>query len=309
MSHTFGCEDNEYHRAVSAKTVIAAVRRVRQPGCKFDHMVVIEGRQGIRKSTAIARLFGEKWFTDQISALGSKDAAVDLRGKWVIEVGEIDAIIKAEVETVKAFLSRSFDHYRPPYGEVAVDVPRQNIFIGTTNEHEYLRDTSGNRRFWPVRSNDQSVNIEWVSANRDQIWAEAAYREASGEPIWLDHADVQATAVAAQAERLTEDAWHPRIAAYVNAKAKAYDNGVKVNAVDGHMQSYPEGSRGRFVTTPELLEQCLNIPTAQQNRAAEMRAAGVLRTLGWDKKPEWDAKIAKTVRVWRQKGVVWSQKG
>jgi predicted P-loop ATPase len=189
LTMTFGCPSDNYYKAVGSKLLIAAVRRVRKPGCKYDQLVVLEGPQDIGKSTAILILFGADWSTDRISDLSSKDAAIDLRGKWGVELPEIEHLIKADVETVKAFLSRATDHYRPPYGRVAVDVPRQSVLIGTTNATEYLRDATGNRRVWPVRCLSAvgvGADLDWLRTNRDQLWAEASHREAAHETIWLD---------------------------------------------------------------------------------------------------------------------------
>ena len=198
--------------------LIAAVRRVWQPGCKYDELVVLEGDQGIGKSPAIKILFGADWFTDQISHLSSKDAAIDLRGKWCVELAEIEHIIRAEVETVKAFLSRAIDHYRPPYGRAAIDVPRQSVLIGTTNATEYLRDATGNRRVWPVKclsAVGSGADLDWLRANRDQLWAEATQREANAETIWLDDVATNTVAIQAQAARLAEDPWQDKVRDYI----------------------------------------------------------------------------------------------
>ena len=207
LTMTFGCPQDFYHTAVASKVLIAAVRRVRQPGCKYDELVVLEGDQGIGKSPAIKILFGDDWFTDQMSHLSSKDAAIDLRGKWCVELAEIEHIIRAEVETVKAFLSRATDHYRPPYGRAAIDVPRQSVLIGTTNATEYLRDATGNRRVWPVKCLSklpEGADLDWLRDNRDQLWAEAAQREANAETIWLDNAAIREVAIVEQAPLLDD---------------------------------------------------------------------------------------------------------
>ena len=319
LTHTFGCKNDEYHKAVGSKLLIAAVRRVRQPGCKFDHLVVFEGAQGIGKSTAILILFSPDWITDQISDLSKKDAAIDLRGKWGVELPEIEHLIKADVETVKAFLSRSVDHYRPPFGKTAVDVPRQCVLVGTTNANEYLRDATGNRRIWPVKclsAEGVGADLDWVRDNRDQLWAEAAHREAANEVIWLDNAAVREIATAAQAVRMSEDPWEWRIKNYCDGKMKSYRNGVDANEkcsghseedqITWHMKEYAEELRGGFVTVPELLDYALSIPTVQQNKSAEMRAANILKAMKWEKKLKWsetskdnngEAK-KKPVKVW-----------
>ena len=149
-----GAEDNSYVRAVTKKTLCAAVRRVQEPGVKFDTMLVLNGPQGIGKSTLISRLAGE-WFSDSLNLSDTKDktAAEKLQGYWILEIGELAGLRKAEVETLRSFLSRQNDIYRAAFGRRATPHPRQCIFFGTTNaESGYLRDTTGNRRFWPVKT-------------------------------------------------------------------------------------------------------------------------------------------------------------
>ena len=134
LVNAFDCENTQLHRAIGAKFLIAAVRRVKRPGFKFDYMMVLEGFQGIGKSTAVQVLFGEAWFSDHVPPdLSSKDAAQALLGIWCLEFAEIEHLIRAEVETIKAFLSRSVDRYRPPYGKSYVEHPRQVVMVGTTN--------------------------------------------------------------------------------------------------------------------------------------------------------------------------------
>jgi predicted P-loop ATPase len=167
LVNTFDCDNDVYHKAVGAKFLIAAIRRIMWPGCKFDYMVVLEGCQGIGKSTVLRALFGDKWFSDAIPVdLSSKDAAMSLLGIWCLEFSEIEHLVRTEIETIKAFVSRQVDRFRPPYGKGFVDRPRQGIMIGTTNSDDYLRDTTGNRRFWPVRC--RTASVDWISVNRDQ---------------------------------------------------------------------------------------------------------------------------------------------
>ena len=146
-----GAEDTAFNRTVGALWLISAVARIFRPGVKADHMLVLEGPQGAKKSTALKILAGEAWFTDELPDLGSKDAAMHMHGVWIIEMAELDAIGKAEVSRIKAFLTRTTDRYRPPYGRYTIEVPRQCVFAGTVNPDTYLRDETGNRRFWPVR--------------------------------------------------------------------------------------------------------------------------------------------------------------
>ena len=139
-----------YSRAVASKTLIAAVARILDPGCKVDTMTILEGEQGLYKSLAWRTLAGEAWFTDNLPDLHGKDAAQTLRGQVVYRTAELSQFQRSEIETVKSFLSRQSDHYRPSYGRRAATFPRQQVFVGTTNAEHYFKDRTGNRRYWPV---------------------------------------------------------------------------------------------------------------------------------------------------------------
>ncbi len=179
-----GAEDTAFNRSVGGLWLISAVARIFRPGVKADHMLVLEGPQGARKSTALKILAGEDWFTDELPDLGSKDAAMHMQGVWIIEIAEIDAIGKAEVSRIKAFLTRTTDRFRPPFGCYTIDVPRQCVFAGTVNPDTYLRDETGNRQFWPVRRG--TIDIDALARDRDQLWAEAVARFRTGAIWWLD---------------------------------------------------------------------------------------------------------------------------
>ena len=152
-----GAADNAYVRAVTRKTLVAAIARVMNPGCKFDTMLVLSGPQGKGKSTLIAKLCGE-WFNDSLLLSDTKDktAAEKLQGYWILEIGELAGLKKTDIETLRGFLSRQNDIYRAAFGRRATPHPRQCVFIGTTNADTYLRDITGNRRFWPVKNTGRS---------------------------------------------------------------------------------------------------------------------------------------------------------
>jgi len=184
-----GAEDTAYVRAVTRKTFCAAVCRVRHPGCKFDTTLVLCGPQGIGKSTLPAKL-GGAWYTDSLSLSDTKDktAAEKLQGNWIVEIGELAGLKKVEVESLKGFLSRQDDKYRASYGRNVTPHPRQCVFIGTTNaEDGYLRDATGGRRFWPVKTPGWGKMRAWnmTSETIDQIWAEAVCRVDEGESLIL----------------------------------------------------------------------------------------------------------------------------
>src|SRR5262249_47016077 len=181
-----GAEDSKYTRAVSALFLIAGVRRVRQPCCKFDEMMILEQpTQGTEKSSALAVLaVREEWFTDDLPLnVEGKRVIEALRGKWIVEAAELSGMKKADIAHLNALLSRRRDTARMAYGRLPLEMPRQCIIAGTTNKSEYLRDTTGNRRYWPVLI----VQFDLAALRRDldQLWAEAAVREAKGESIRL----------------------------------------------------------------------------------------------------------------------------
>jgi putative DNA primase/helicase len=253
----FGADANPYTAAIGAKILIAAVRRVRQPGVKFDHVPVAQGAQGLGKSSTWAALCGPEWFSDNLpDELSDKDAAMALRGVWFLEMAELTQLLASEAEAVKAFVSRPVDRYRPPYGRQVIEVPRQGILVGTTNAEEWLRDATGNRRFWPFDC--KKADAAWVRENRDQLWAEAAAREAAGEPHWLDDPDALDEAREMQNDRMVEDPWHDAIRLWLVGRIQA--------------------------TAPEILEHAIQMPKAQQNRGAQMRVTAILTRLGWKPK-------------------------
>lgn len=189
LTDYLGAEDNAYIRAVSRKTLCAAYRRIYQPGIKFDYMPVLNGAQGIGKSTFIANL-GMEWFSDSLnlSDMNDKTAAEKLQGYWIIEIGELAGMKKADLDKVKAFISRVDDKYRASFGRRVTPHPRQCVFFGTTNsENGYLRDITGNRRYWNVTVTGNGRYKPWQMTPEivQQIWAEAAILAKAGEKLYL----------------------------------------------------------------------------------------------------------------------------
>ncbi len=184
------CGPADYLAAVGSAWIKSAVARVLFPGCKVDCVLVLEGEQGAGKSRAAAALAVQPdWFTDSLPDLHSKDAALQLAGKWIIELSELSAIRRSEIENVKGFLSRQTDTYRPPYAARTVQQPRQSVFIATTNSHAYLNDASGNRRFWPVRVG--RIDVAALERDRGQLLCEALIRVRAGEVWHLTDAEAQ----------------------------------------------------------------------------------------------------------------------
>jgi predicted P-loop ATPase len=269
LSNAFDVENNAFHRSIAAKFMIAAVRRVRHPGVKFDTMLILEGVQDLGKSSAAKALFGETWFSDAIPPdLSSKDAAMSLLGVWCLEFAEIEHLIRSEPETIKAFVSRQVDRYRPPYAKAFVERPRQGVLLGTTNDDDYLRDTTGNRRTWPVRC--RTADVAWVALNREDLWAEAAAREAAGERIWLQNEETTAIARAAQSERLAEDAWESTVLLWTIGRTE--------------------------VRIPDILNSALALPKDKQTRREVLRVAAILRANGWNR---WIGRLPGRIGVHR----------
>ena len=182
-----GADDNAYTRAVTRKTLAAAVARIYRPGCKFDYMLTLRGRQGLGKSALIAKL-GGPWFSDTFTTIQGKEAYEQVLGVWIMEVGELAGMRKAEAETIKLYVSKQRDRFRPAYGRRLQEFPRQCIFIGTTNESQFLRDTTGNRRFWVVDTPNEPTRDMWEELTPETIkliWGEAVAIYKAGEPLYL----------------------------------------------------------------------------------------------------------------------------
>lgn len=251
-----GAEDNEYTRAVAALPLIAAVRRVGQPGCKFDEMLILESEQGTNKSSALRVLaVRDEQFGDDLPLnADGKKVIEQTAGKWIIEAGELKGMRKGEVEHLKSFLSRQDDTARLSYARLPVIVPRQFVVIGTTNSERYLRDLTGNRRFWPVRVG--RFDLEALRRDRDQIWAEAAAREAEGASIRLDPSLYAAAGVEQEARRV-EDPFVALLAAALEERTG------KVRAAD--------------------VWKLLGIPAGQQTQEQNARLGDAMRELGWER--------------------------
>ena len=237
--------------------LISAVARIFKPGCKADCALVLEGQQGAGKSTALASLVpNTEWFADEISDLSSKDAAQDLRGKWIVEIAELSALRRSEIERVQAFMSRSVDHYRPSYGRRSQDFPRQCVFAGTTNADTYLADETGNRRFWPVKVG--AIDIPGLVRVRDQLWAEAVAAFHDSKQWWLP-ADVDVLAAREQEKRLIVDPWQDLIMEW----AEKQNDGVTIR---------------------QVLCQLLGVPIERQDQTHQNRVSRILRAAGYERR-------------------------
>jgi predicted P-loop ATPase len=199
-----GAENTPYTRAVGTLLLVAAVRRVRRPGCKFDEMPVFESPQGTNKSIGLETMAVRKdWYSDDLPLNAESRRVIEaMRGRWIVEAAELSGMRHADVEHLKAFLSRTVDRARMSYDRINTEYLRQNIVVGTTNAGTYLRDTTGNRRYWPVGITQ--FNLVALERDRDQLWAEAAVREAAGESIRLDPA-LYAAAADEQTQREVDE--------------------------------------------------------------------------------------------------------
>lgn len=235
-----GAAATPYVRRVGPMMLRSAVARVLRPGCKVDTMGVLEGDQGGGKSTAIKVLFGEAWTSDSPLDFASKDRFVQLRGKWGVEIPELDGFDRADVNRIKSFLSSPVDDFRPPYGRASVRAPRQCVFIGTVNPAAgYLRDVTGNRRFWPVPVG--KIDLGAIERDREQLWAEAMADYLAGRPWWPEAADGKMFE-AEQEARAVVDSWEDDVAAYAEGKgfvtvADALTKGLGMLEKEKHTQA------------------------------------------------------------------------
>jgi len=290
-----GVEDGDqsidaYVSAVGAKFLISAVARVMKPGSKCDSMLVLEGDQGIGKSSVARILAGDEWYADQLPEMGTKDASLALRGVWVLELSELDALNKSNTAQVKAFLSQQTERFRPPYGRRTIVVPRQCVFLGTTNADSWLRDETGGRRFWPVRCH--KIDLAGLRRDRDQLWAEALHRYHSGEVWWLDDPEVINAAAEQQKMRFSADPWLESIAKWV----KSPKSGFQI----AHPGQVDFTSTEESVTIDDILIHCLDKPRKQCTQRDKNRVAACLKILGYERHKGG----SKGERQWRyRKGV------
>ena len=275
LGHYLGADDTPYHRAVGSRWLISAVARIFVPGCKADCALILEGPQGIRKSSALAVL-AQPWFADRLSDLASKDAAMETRGVWIIEIAELDSMGRAEVSTIKAFMSRTQDRFRPPYGKRLVDLARQCVFAGSVNpEGGCLKDPTGGRRFWPAVCG--TIDLPALERDKDQLWAETVVRFRDKEPWWLETQELDALAADEQAERYQGDAWDEPIQAYLENEIEWLENGL------GERNAYrrPRSISLNDVSVGEIMERALGIEKARWTQIDQNRVVRSLVSMGF----------------------------
>lgn len=262
-----GAQDTELHRAIGAKWMISAVARALEPGCKADGVLTLEGPQGIGKSSALAALCeDDTWFCDQVPDLRDHKAAAEiLQGPWIVELPELAAVGRAEVERVKAWITTQSDRYRSPWGRVAQSHPRRCVFAATTNADAYLRDSTGGRRWWPVRVG--AIDVPRIRAERDQLWAEAAARYRAGER-WHLTGKLERDATIEQEERRERDPWEDRL------------HDLLLDA----WQVLPPPHRGDMHITVSSLIEKLGVEVGRQEPRHVQRVGRILQSLGWVRK-------------------------
>ena len=251
-------DSDQYVTAIGERFLISAVARIFEPGCKVDHMLVLEGRQGLGKSSVARILADNEWFSDQLADLGSKDASMQLRGVWIVELSELASMSRIDLERQKAFISQQSERFRLPYGSRIIDVPRQCVFIGTTNTDTWLKDETGGRRFWPVHCGQ--IDLEGLARDRDQLWAEAVVRYREGVHWWLEDQEVIEQAKEEQRARFQEDPWAQDVVKYAEKESEC---------------------RGS-VSVQEILTS-LGIAPGRWDQAAATRVGRCLKAAGWEK--------------------------
>lgn len=247
-----GCEDTPYAASVGTWWLISAVARVLQPGCQVDHMLLLEGEQGARKSSAIRVLAGD-WYLPELPDVHTKDAAHALHGRWIVECGELEALRRSDITAVKDFITRTVDIYRPAYGRNVVRRPRSVVFAGTTNNYQSLSDPTGARRFWPIRCG--AINIQHLRDVRDLLFAEARERFEAGEQYHPTPGMIAAI-TDEQEKRYQEDSWEHTVLSWADRRLVPF-------------------------TLADVLAGPLQIPTERWTKASETRVGQILIRAGY----------------------------
>jgi predicted P-loop ATPase len=253
LARYLGTPQDPYHAHVGRWFLMTMCRRVFEPGCRADYMLVLEGPQGIEKSTLLAQLVGTTaWFSDNMPDIGTKDASEHLVGRWLIEIAEMDKFDRAESAAMKAFISRTTERYRRAYAKRTGDEPRQCVFAGTVNHRSYLKDETGNRRYWPVAVG--RVDLPGLCPVRDQLFAEAWHRAVTlGEQYWPDAMFEDLFIQPEQDARLEADLWEPMVESFLRDKDQVLVHEVVVACVGGGSFHLSTTNRNRVIRIMESL--------------------------------------------------------
>ena len=292
-----GAEDNVYVRQATSTLLIAAVQRIYEPGCKMDSMLVLAGEPGIGKSTLISKLAGD-WFTDSLSFEDMKDgktAGEKVQGRWIIEIPEMKGLKKIDVESVKKFLSSREDSYRPAYGRNRVDQKRQCVFFGTVNDlNGYLKDPTGNRRFWPINVSGNGIYKPWdmTEETRSQIWAEAFERYNTGERCGDLYGEALAIANNEQRLAMEQDDREGIIKEYLDTPIPEnwynMDLGARRDFLDMDGSKLSGDSRKgtvrrTYISNMAIWCECLGRPRTSIQKRDSYELAEIMARLGWKK--------------------------
>lgn len=277
LTTAYGCPDDAYHRAVGANFVKGMVKRVIDPGCKFDTVMILEGKQGCGKSTSLSVLSGKKWHLETTMTADNKDFFMQFRGKLIVEFSEGETLSRTDAKKMKSMVSNQTDTYRAPYGRMMKDIPRRCVFAMSTNQDEYLKDESGNRRFFPVEVIGM-VNLDWLKSNRQQLFAEALYR----------------------VETLKESVYEYPEEAEVHQASKMVRSSFE-DSIDDWL-SHPVGSNGMAMaievnglTIMDVWRYALNGDKAKIRKPEEMQVSLALRQLGYERRRT----MIEGVKKWR----------
>lgn len=258
--HThLGAPHTPVNSMIGTKYLVSAVARAYQPGCQADHMIILEGSQGIGKSSALRALFGQ-WYSEQFPDPKDKDAAMSIQGALCVESSELDSLTRSEANAMKAFITRVVDKYRPPYSPLFITRKRRCVFAGTTNDHRYLKDDSGGRRFWPVECG--VIDVAAIKRDRDQFFAEAVVRFKAAE-IWHPTREEAVALAALQSDRMMHDPWEDAVDEFLAAPT-------------------PLGDTRSEVTVREVLAK-LGIQDGRQTSLDMKRVGALLRKAGWNR--------------------------
>lgn len=282
-----GAEPSAYAEAVGAKWLVGAVARAMQPGCKMDNVLILEGAQGVGKSTALKMLF-QPWFTDAAFEIGSTDGYQIMRGMWCVELAELDSFGRAEASRSKAFFTRSEDRYRNPYGKKPVTIQRTCVFGGSVNHSTYFNDDTGNRRYWPVKVADGKgvMRLDDLAKDRDQLWAEALHQFNAGFEFWV-RASEQSLYESEQEARAFGDAYEARIKRWLSEPKEAAD---PIN----------------YARLDQIMQGALMLEPAKMTPAEQRRVGRIMSALDWKREREsagnrdwYYCRPGKTLKEWR----------